>query len=179
MAVKCLKGHDGVLNTLVAQYNLLRKQTATNGSKYHADQVAVTSGDGINPVATASLITTANASAGTLATMLTLANDMKAFLNTHMADATVHAVADATNTIATADATDQTTANTLANAIKTALNGHNGQSGVHFTDDTNDNATTGATTAGTCATLLNALKSDINTHVASKPQGFSIALVGP
>lgn len=179
MAVQCLKGHDGVLNTLVSQYNLARKDMAVANGNYHADRAAVTSGDGLNPVATASSITTTNASSGTLSTMVNLANDMKAFLNAHMANAVVHLAADATNTITTDDATDQTTANTLANDIQTAWNGHNGQSGVHFTDDTNNDSTTAATTAGTCATLLNALKTAINTHVANAPRGFSLELVGP
>lgn len=179
MALKCLKGHDGVLNSLVTQYNLVRQDMAVANGNYHADRTAVTSGDQLNPVATASSITTANASAGTLSTMVALANATKAFLNTHMADAVVHKAADATNTITTADATDQTTANALANAIQTALNAHNGSTTFHFTADTNDDATAAATDAATCTALLNALKAAINTHVADAPRGFSLSLVGP
>jgi hypothetical protein len=59
-----------------------------------------------------------------LATAQTLANDIKAKMNTHIASTTFHYNADATNTIASANATNQASLDTLLNEIKTKLNAH-------------------------------------------------------
>lgn len=70
------------------------------------------------------------AAATTIATLVLLANDLKAKYNAHCADATAHNSADTTNVVATADA-DSTDddgglkgAVTLLNAIRTAYEAH-------------------------------------------------------
>jgi len=58
---------------------------------------------------------------GTANTLLT---ELKADFNTHLIEAGVHMVNDATNTIVAADATNLATSITLANAVKAAYNAH-------------------------------------------------------
>lgn len=65
-----------------------------------------------------------SADATDLASAITLANELKAEFNAHIASTTFHYTADATNTVATANASDQTTLNALVNQLKTSLNAH-------------------------------------------------------
>lgn len=58
------------------------------------------------------------------ATLVTLANGLKAAWNAHAAATTVHAAADATNTVAADTATDTASANTLINELKDDFNAH-------------------------------------------------------
>jgi hypothetical protein len=71
---------------------------------------------------------TANATtspvATTLATAITLANELKADINAHLSQSGVHRTNDTANTIAASDASDLSSLVTLANAIKAALNAH-------------------------------------------------------
>lgn len=56
--------------------------------------------------------------------LCSVANEIKAAYNLHMAQAGVHPTDDATNTIAAADATDQNSLNTLLNELKADFNLH-------------------------------------------------------
>lgn len=106
----------------------------------------------------------------TLATVLTLANSLKAKMNVHLASEGVtgfHAAASA-QTIAAADATDQGTANTLLNELKADYNTHLSEAGVHLNNDgTNDVTSANASDLGTSITLANEIKADFNAHVAA------------
>lgn len=62
--------------------------------------------------------------ATTLATGITLANELKADINAHLTQSGAHHVSDTANTIAASDATDLPSLVTLVNAIATALNAH-------------------------------------------------------
>lgn len=123
-----------------------------------------------------------------LPTTITLANNLKAELNTHMASACdpttgqgVHLAADATNgPIATANATDLASSETLLNAIKTKFNAHLTQAGVHCTNDaTNTVATTNAVDLPTSEALANALQTAINAHFAAALHHDATNLVAP
>jgi hypothetical protein len=70
--------------------------------------------------------TTSAADATSLATGITLANEMKADFNAHLTQSGVHPNNDGLNAVATADATDQSSLNTLLNALKAAINLHIG-----------------------------------------------------
>lgn len=66
----------------------------------------------------------ANAIPVDLASLQTYLNDVKAKLNTHIANAAYHYFADGTNTITAANASDLPSSQTLANQIKSFLNIH-------------------------------------------------------
>ncbi len=59
-----------------------------------------------------------------LATAQTLATALKAAFNTHLTEANVHFVDDATNTVTSADATNQATLDTLIDEMKADVNAH-------------------------------------------------------
>jgi hydroxymethylpyrimidine pyrophosphatase-like HAD family hydrolase len=108
------------------------------------------------------------ANATDLATSITLANQLKAQANIHLAStglSGLHLVASA-ETIAAADATDQATAITLANEIKADYNTHLTESGIHLVNDsTNTVAAADASDLATLQTLLNEIKTDYNAHI--------------
>lgn len=116
-----------------------------------------------------SLETTADA-AVTLATVLTLANSLRAKLITHWASTGVHGVhmtASAQAFTAPA-ATDQTTANALLNEEKADYNTHLSESGVHINDDSTNTVTAAdATDLASSITLANEIKADYNAHIAA------------
>lgn len=150
------------------------------GSVFHYDQLADMSGDFERPTVT---LTTVTAAAATnLATSITLANQLKAVFNRHIADALddhgcgAHAVADATNVVTTADAaTLLAEVQTLLNAIKTKFNAHLTQASVHANNDgTNTEATADATDQTTANALATSLKAKLNAHMASAPAGHGL-----
>jgi len=106
----------------------------------------------------------------TLATVITLANSLKARMNVHLASEGVtgfHAAASA-ETIAAVDATDQGTANTLLNELKADYNTHLSESGVHLNNDSsNAVSATDATDLASSITLANEIKADFNAHSAA------------
>lgn len=101
----------------------------------------------------------------TEAQLVTLVNELKADINAHFTQATVHAVDDAVNTIGTADATDTASAITLVNVIKTKYNTHRTQATVHTVNDAvNVVGTAAATTFATAILLANEIKADYRLH---------------
>lgn len=117
-------------------------------------------------------ITTPDAS--DLPTVQTLANALKASLNAHVADTTVHDAADATNTVTSAAATDQGTSNTLLNEVKTDFNAHMVLSAPHGGKVAGEArvtivtvSTTNAIDLSTSIALANALKAALNRHYIS------------
>lgn len=146
---------------------------------FHADQTAAAE-TGDFTIAAQTLLTVGAATAADLPTSITLANQIKAVLNLHLADAYAHSAADATNTVATANASDLTTVEALLNACKTAFNAHLLQSGVHITNDgTNTVSTANATDLASSEALANAIKTSLNAHMSSAPAGESIQVVSP
>lgn len=65
-----------------------------------------------------------NGVATNLTEAMSLANELKADFNVHIAAATWHYTTDGTNVITSTDASDQTSLNTLANELKTDFNAH-------------------------------------------------------
>jgi hypothetical protein len=124
-----------------------------------------------------------SADATDLATALVLANEVKADLNTHMADTKKHLAADATNPTTEADATDQSTLNTLVNAIKDDIDAHQllltshrgsgGPGGVTAAPIAQTAAD--ATDAATSVTLVNALKDQVNLHARNGAQNLNVS----
>ena len=186
MALSPRSESDEVLHALVAAHNSTR--VGLVASFYHADITsAVTTGlDGFTPTAASLTANVANA-AVTLATVITLANELLVKGNIHMADAIAHKVADTTNgpynasavaLLPLAAAATQTQVNTQVTAMKAGLNAHFIQTGVHYTNDAvNTIVAADATTLGTSITLVNAIKAAYNAHIASAPGGSSIALI--
>jgi hypothetical protein len=111
--------------------------------------------------------------ASDLATAQARGNDLRTKYIAHIASATAHVAADATNTIAAVAASDQSSLNTLLNEIKTDLNAHiqlaashRGMGGAGTVAPTIV-ATADATTEGTSVALANALYDAFNRHVAA------------
>ena len=115
------------------------------------------------------LETTADA-AVTLATVMTLANSLKAKMNVHLASTGItgfHAAASA-ETIAAVDATTQLTANALLIELKTDYNTHLSEAGVHLNNDgTNLVTAADATDLATSIALANDIKAVFNAHVVA------------
>lgn len=129
--------------------------------------------------------TTLNASptAADLATVLVMANALKAAYNAHGASASAHVAADATNVVAAVDATDAATSYTLLNEIKADFNAHIALAASHYDlggaggDATPAAvATTDASTLGTSITLANALKAALNRHFAAGASDPTVTL---
>lgn len=180
MAYQVRKGSDDVGAALVAGYNALRQTVALSGSMYHRDVTSTTSGFGDSLATTAYTVTAVNGD-GTLAKLKLLCADLALKYKVHIADATAHLVADATNTLASyATPADLTAAIAFVNDFKAKFNAHLSQSGVHVNNDSNTVATADAsTTQAQADTLANALKAAFNIHVQSAPKGASITLVSP
>lgn len=146
---------------------------------YHGDATGADyTGSPDAPSSTALTVTAATASS--LNTSITLANNIRQVLNQHFADDVAHNAADSTNPVSTAVATNLATVETLLNDCKAAFNAHLTQSGVHITDDAiNTVATADASDQSSANALANALKTAINAHLASAPTGHSVAAYGP
>ncbi len=110
-----------------------------------------------------------NDDASDLASVITLANSLKAKVNPHLASTGIegaHLTASA-EAIAAVDATDLATAQTLLNEIKADFNTHLTESGVHINDDgTNTVTAVDATNQATAEALANEIKADYNAHIA-------------
>lgn len=173
MAYTTRKLPDVMVNALVAAHNLRQEESVA--SFFHADTTQLTSGDYTAPTVADDLVTAADGSS--LATNLTLVNQIKAVLNRHFADTQAHDSA-VSAAVATADATDEATSVTLANALKSAYNTHLSAANVHFNNDgTNTVAAADASNTATVSTLVNEMKDDLNAHIISAPAGAMIKLV--
>lgn len=156
---------------LCSAINALKAQIGA-GSNFHLDKAEVS-------------IVSANASS--LATSLTLANELAAVFYGgsaltawpgHLNDTLAHKVKDATNTRSSALATSLATAIALANELKADFNAHIASTTYHYTADaTNTIATADATDQSSVNTLLNAIKTAVNAHMASGPSAPSLRLV--
>lgn len=114
---------------------------------------------------------------GTLATALTLVNELIGVYTFHMADVLAHKVTG----VALASivrATSLATAITRANDIKAKYETHRASTTYHYTaDSSNTISASNATDQASLDTLLNELKGDFNLHMASGPTAKSIRLI--
>jgi hypothetical protein len=193
MALKTRKTPDVMLFGLVHAFNLLVRWIVGSITTYpHADVTSTPGGNYQLPTATALHVTAAAAT--TLATGITLGEDVRGVTLKHLADGGsafnayggAHKAADATNialiayaTIAKLTATStQGQLNTLLNALKTVALAHVSQAGVHFTADaTNTVAAADATDLASSETLANALKAWANAHIDFAGSAQTIDLV--
>lgn len=122
------------------------------GSAYHLDvsEVTVTAGNGD----------------GTLATALTLVNQLAAVYTFHIADALAHKAADATDVLTVSyPVATLANAESLANNIKAKYNLHIASTSAHFNADiTNGVTAADATDQGTLDTLITQIKAKLNAH---------------
>lgn len=119
------------------------------------------------------LVTTANAT--NEATLVALANALKAAYNAHIADTDVHGAADSTNAVSSANATNTASAQTLVNELKADFNAHIILEASHRgLDAQNTVATADGSNEATSITLANALKAAINRHFAMGLVDFAI-----
>ena len=155
-----LRRTDPLMSVIVTAHNDLKAQIGA-GSHYHLDAyetpVSAANGD------------------GTLATALTLVNQIMAIYLAHIGDTLAHKVAQTPPALV--KATDLASAITLANAMKADFNTNDGSTTYHYTADTGDEATTNASDQGTLDTLLNAFKVTLNAHMANAPSAKSLRLV--
>lgn len=150
-----------MLQTVCTAHNDLKAQIGA-GASFHLDQCEVT-------------ISAANASS--LATSLTLVNQILFVYKFHMADTLAHKVTGVA-LASYASATDLTSAIARANDIKAKYNTHIASTTFHYNaDSTNTISSADATDQSSLNTLLNELKTDINAHMASGPAGKSLRLV--
>jgi hypothetical protein len=155
-----LRNTDPLCRVVATAHNSLKAQIGA-GSFFHLDKSERT-------------VTAANASS--LATSITLANDVMGVYLFHLADTLGHKVDDPAPALV--KATSLATAITLANAIKSDYNTHRASTTYHYTADaTNTITSADATDQTSLNTLLNELKTDINAHMASGPAAASIRLV--
>lgn len=112
--------------------------------------------------------------ASSLATSITLANDLKAKYNAHAASTGAHKVADAVNVVAAATAVDLATTNTLLNELKADFNAHIASTTYHHVNGGAGGiaapaavATADAIDQATANALANALKAAVNRHMQS------------
>lgn len=175
MALFARKVPDAMLFAIVASINSTRRSAGVVGTNFHADVTSDGGGDYRAPTATPATVTAADASS--LATSLTLVNQIRARWLQHKTDDLAHKVADVTAFTAPV-ATDLATAITLANAIKADRATHIASTTYHYTADaTNTITAADASDQSTLNTLLNELKTDHNAHIASAPAGQSIKLL--
>ena len=116
-----------------------------------------------------SLETTADA-AVTLATVLTLANSLRALIITHWASTGYHGVhmTASAQAFTAPVATDQTEANALLTEMKADYNTHLSESGVHINDDSTNTVTSAnATDLASSIALANEIKADYNAHIVA------------
>lgn len=130
--------------------------------------------------------TVQNANASSLATSLTLVNELLAVYQNgvagypgHVNDTLAHGTADTTNvTLLTDPATDLDSAIDLANDLKAKYNAHRSQSGVHLNNDSGHAiSSSDASDQNSLNTLLNELKTDLNAHMADAVAGTSLRAI--
>jgi hypothetical protein len=118
-----------------------------------------------------------SANSSSLATSITLANELKAAINLHLASTGhqgVHMAASA-ETIAAADSSSLATGITLATEMKSDFNTHLTESGVHMLNDSTNSVTAphAITLQAELDTLLNDIKTQVNAHrLGSMSAGF-------
>jgi hypothetical protein len=159
-----------LLFSLAYAFNALKKEVAAGigSAKVHADVTSkpTTQTDDFTAASTPDIAASANAS--NLATSVTLANEIKAIYNRHVADDLAHKVGTSP-AIATADASVAGTVTTviaLVNATKAAFNTHIASTTYHYAaDGTNSVATADATDQTSANALANALKTALNAHI--------------
>jgi hypothetical protein len=122
-----------------------------------------------------------SANSSSLATSITLANELKAALNLHLASTGhqgVHKTASAA-AIAAANASSLATGITLGAEMKADFNTHLTESGVHLLNDSTNTVTAAhsITLQSELNTLLNDIKTQVNLHrLGSMSAGFIAAL---
>lgn len=122
-----------------------------------------------------------SADSSSLATSITLANELKAALNLHLASTGhqgVHMAASA-ETIAAPAASNLATGITLAAEMKADFNTHLTESGVHMLNDSTNTVTAAhaITLQAELDTLLNDIKTQVNLHrLGSMSAGFIATL---
>jgi hypothetical protein len=171
MAISVRKNTEELVLALTYALNAMQSQVESDG--YHRDLTQVTS----CPISNVQGIVLTNvtvsaASATTLATTLTLANQVLAVLHMHMEDDQVHMHADLVNDgylDGYSPAFDLTSVEGLLNAAQVVFSAHLAQSGVHVHNDTTTYAglSTPATSLASAENLANSLASAINTHMAN------------
>jgi len=97
----------------------------------------------------------------------TLANEIKADHNIHIASAVYHKAADTSNAVTSTDATTLATLYTLVNEIKSDFNTHEASTTYHREGSANVISSADATSAVTAYELLTELKEKYNKHIAS------------
>lgn len=153
-----IRNVDPALAGIVTAHNALVVQIGA-GAFFHMDKYEV------------SVISSANSSS--LATALTLCNELINFGRNHLADSVAaggcaHKVADTTSWPAIGAAVDLTSAQTAANLMKATWNTHIASTTYHYNADaTNAIAAANASNQGTLDTLLNEMKVDMLAHTQS------------
>lgn len=121
-----------------------------------------------------------SANSSSLATSITLANELKAAINLHLASTGhqgVHVTASAA-AVAAAAASSLATGITLAAEMKADFNTHLTESGVHMLNDSTNTVTAphAITLQAELDTLLNDIKTQVNAHrLGSMSAGFIAA----
>lgn len=145
---------------------------------YHKDVTSLTTGSFDSPAA-ANLASSIGTASVTLASAISVTQQLDLVYRTHLADTAAHVAADTTNVPSPAIATvvDQASLNTYLNALQTSYNAHLTQAGVHLANDAvNTNATTVASTLATSITLVNALAASLLAHMARAVPGQGLSL---
>lgn len=184
MALLPRKVPDELVFALVQAHNQSVRQYVGASTSYpHADITSTQSGNYTAPVLTQLAVA---ATASSLATSITAAEQIRTILLAHFADAGssanlyggAHKAADTTNIVGIrySDLAKLTSSSTLAAvetlliACKVAANAHVSQSGVHFTNDTTNSVTAANAvdqgTSNTLATGTGGLKAFIAAHLA-------------
>lgn len=118
----------------------------------------------------------AAANASSLATSLTLVNQLRAVSLLHRADTLIHKAVDSA-TITAPAATDLATAITLANELKSDYATHIASTSIHFNADvTNVITAANASDQGTLNTLLNDIKTQYLAHFLDAPTNTAAML---
>ena len=165
MSVKIRKAQSASEPAVVAAINALI--AARLSTQIHRDKTSTPTGTSLSPTSTPLLI--ASAASTSLATSITLANEIKGVLKFHMADDSAHLEADTTNTAfdGYALASNLATGILLANAMKVNYEVHRVSTVFHVNaDSTNTISASAATDQSSLNTLLDELKLDINAHCA-------------
>jgi len=154
-----LRNTFALLTQIVAGLKVLAERIGA-GASFHLD---------------ASDKTVTAADASSLATSITLANQVKAVYEDHLASTAGHKLADPAPALVVASTL--ATGITLANAIKADYNTHRASTTYHYNADaTNVVTSADATDQTSLNTLLNEIKVDLNAHMASAPAGALLRL---
>lgn len=177
MAISVRKNPSEFIEAMAFAFNKMQSAVVTDG--YHRDLTQLTSPVPVfsqsSIVLTNLTVTAANAT--TLATLVTLTNNLLGVLNTHMLDDQAHLKKDlvnAPNQDGYAFAVDLPTCEVALNAMKLLFTAHLTQSGVHPNNDTTSyGLPTNAVDQTTSQNLANALKTAVDTHMANAGSNFN------